>query len=91
MTGGKVLMDVPSRQWLDVEISCGLGKAATGKWDLTVTVPERGPRRFEGLPCGNAKFDALDWLGFVSLASKETEFYLDDLKLPLRAGKPAEQ
>ena len=77
----KALMPVPHDQWFDVEIVCGLGQAATGTWQLTVTTPGQEPAVFEQLPCGDPEFDCLVWLGFTSLAREKTEYYLDRLKL----------
>ena len=69
LAGGKPLGQVPAGQWVRVAITCGLGKQATGTYDLTLTLPGQAPRTFAELPCGTAKFDRLEWLGFVSLAT----------------------
>jgi hypothetical protein len=81
------VMTVPRGQWIHFEIVCGLGKQATGTYDLTVTVPGQEPRRLEKLPCGHPQFTRLEWLGFVSNATERAVFYLDNLKLEWR--KPA--
>ena len=56
-------------------------KKNKGKWDLTVTLPGKSPVTFEGLMNGSEKFDKLTWVGFVSNATKQTVFYVDNLKI----------
>jgi hypothetical protein len=77
----KALMDVPREHWIEVQQVCGLEKAATGKWSLTVTVAGNAPQHFDDLPCLTANFDDLEWLGFISLATEKVEWYVDDIKL----------
>jgi hypothetical protein len=64
-----------------VEIACTLGKEAPGTYDLSVTLPGQQPKAFPKLPCGSADFRRLEWLGFVSLATEKTVFYLDNIRL----------
>ena len=45
-----------------------------------MTLPGQPPQRFEGLPC-SAAFRRLNWVGFISLATAETVFYLDNIEL----------
>ncbi len=78
---GKPRMRLPHGKWVRVEITCGLGKDGTGKYDLAVTVPGKRPRKFAKLACGSAKFRKLRWLGWISLAPKKAVFYIDDIKL----------
>jgi hypothetical protein len=77
------LLSVPLGQWIHFEIVCGLGKQATGTYDLSVTVPGEPPKRFEKLPCDPA-CRQLEWLGFVSNATDYAVFYLDNMKLRLK-------
>jgi len=84
---GKPLADVPIGAWFHMEIACKLGKRACGSYDLTLTVPGQPPKRFPGLACGTAKFNRLEWLGFVSLATGKTVCYLDNVKLSLPENK----
>ena len=74
------IMALPVEQWVHFEIVCGLGKQACGRYDLTVAVPGQPPRRFERLAC-DSKLRRLDWLGFVSNATKSAVFYLDNVKV----------
>ena len=75
------LLDVPAGKWIHVEIACGLGKEANGTYDLSVTLPGQSPRVFPKLPCVSPEFRRLEWLGFVSLATEKTMFYLDNVRL----------
>lgn len=78
---GQLLRTVPLGEWFHVEVVCGLGTQATGTYDLTVTVPGEDPQTFLEQPCGDLEFKRLHWLGFVSLATEEAVFYLDNVKL----------
>jgi len=82
--GGKPLVSVPTGQWIRLDFLAGLGKQATGSYDLTVTVPGQGPGKFAALPVGNPAWRSLRWLGFISLANGRTVMYLDDVKLERR-------
>ncbi len=79
-SGDQVLMNVPWGQWIHFEISAGLGKQATGAWDLVVTVPGQAPQRFMDLPC-DPRWKALEWMGFISNAEEATVFDLDNVTL----------
>ena len=83
--GGRPLAEVPTSQWVHIEVRVGLGDQSTGTWDLTLTVPDKPPQSFAALPC-DARWKKLDWLGFVSNADRKTVFYLDNLFLE---NKPA--
>ena len=79
--GGKVLADVPIGTWCRIEITCRLGKASTGTYDLALTLKGRAPKTFKGLPYRSPKFTRLEWLGFVSLANAKSTFYVDNVTL----------
>jgi hypothetical protein len=78
VAGGKKLLTVPAGQWVRVEVLCNTGASADAKWQLAVTLPGQAPRRFADLPC-SAAFKRLNWVGFISLATTETVFYLDNV------------
>jgi hypothetical protein len=78
---GKPLVRAPIGEWLRVEVSAGLGRQATGTYELTVTVPEESPKTFTDLAVGNPDWRSLRWLGFISLADGPTVIYLDDVRL----------
>jgi hypothetical protein len=79
--GGKHLLNVPRETWITVAVTCGLGEAAAGTWDLDVTMPGQPPQRFERLPCGSPQFDQLEWLGTTSLAKESTIVHIDNIRL----------
>src|SRR5205085_1839676 len=63
--GGKNLLKIPQGKWVKVEITAGVGKAATAEWELAVTLPDaKEPQRFGSLP--GSKLKSLGWYGFVS-------------------------
>ncbi|MFP4056398.1 MAG: right-handed parallel beta-helix repeat-containing protein [Candidatus Brocadiia bacterium] len=81
VVGGETLATLPHGQWVGFQIDTELGSASDGTWTLTVALPQEEARQFEGLAYGKADFRRLRWLGFVSLATEKTVFYLDDVKL----------
>lgn len=74
------LLVLPHDQWVHVEVTSGLGKQADGTFTVSVTLPGKQPQRFEKLPC-DPKCKELQWLGFVSNATTDVVFYLDNVKL----------
>ena len=53
---------------------------------MVVTAPGQGPREFKGLKNAKAGFEKLTSFGFTSNATKQTLFYLANLKLTNEAG-----
>lgn len=89
LANGRPLADVPLGTWFRIEIVCPLGRLANGTYDLAIIRPTQPAQRFASLSCSTPKFNRLEWLGFVSLASSKTVFYVDDVKLLLdRPGRP---
>ncbi len=78
---GKPLMAVPTGQWIRIEIVAGLGRQATGTYDLAVSVAGQPPQRFEKLPVGSPAWRRLRWLGFISAATDKAVLYLDNIVL----------
>lgn len=78
---GQDIGTVPADQWLQVQITCGLGAESTHSYDMTVTVPGREPIVLTGVPCSHQEFLTLNWLGFVCLADADTVVYLDELSI----------
>jgi hypothetical protein len=74
-------MQIPTGQWVKVDMRCTVGAASTGKWDLSVTLPDGAKREFAALPCASGPLRNLTWLGFSSMATVKTAFQLDDLVL----------
>ena len=81
--GGKALAAVPVGEWFRIEIACALDGKTQATYDLTLTLPSAKPKSFAELPCPSAKFNRLEWLGFISLANAKTAFYIDNVKLTL--------
>jgi len=81
---GVTMLELLVEQWIHVEITAALGDSAK-TWDMAVTLPGRPPKEFAGLRNANEKFERLTWLGFVSNATKQTVFYLDNLELTNKA------
>ncbi len=77
----KKLASVPHGQWTRFEIACGLGEQASGTWCLTVTPAGGAPQKFEGLPLRSKDFKRLQWFGFISMATNQAAFYVDDIRL----------
>jgi hypothetical protein len=78
---GKPLMKVPVRRWVHFDFVAGLGKLATGTYDMTVTVQGQPPATFKKLSVGKPGWKRLRWLGFISLATQKSVIYLDNVKL----------
>jgi len=76
----KRLVALPTNQWVHIEILCGLGQQQSGTYSITLTLPNQPPRRFDGLRY-QAGFTTLTWLGFSTFGKKDTQYYLDNLKL----------
>ncbi len=74
-------IDLPVGQWIQIEMSAGLGADSNGTWTLTVTLPDKPPIRLEKLDFHSPDFKELRWLGICSTANHETVFYLDNIEL----------
>lgn len=86
VAAGKELMDIPAGVWVHFELTASLGPSSPGTWELVVSIPGRPKQRFATLPTGSAQWKKLDWLGFCSLATQKTAFYLDNIELTNSAG-----
>ena len=53
----------------------------TGEFDLTIWTPGRGWQFIPGLPCGDADFNRLSWLGFTANADWSDSIFLDEFEL----------
>jgi hypothetical protein len=79
LSGGRQVGKIPLSQWLHVEITCGLGTQANGRWTLRYGPTGGAMNQFE-LPC-DPKFKRLDWVGFVANATIAAVFYVDNVKI----------
>ena len=79
LSGGRQLGKLPLSQWLRIEVTCGLGDTANGKWTLRYG-PISGELTQIELTC-DPRFRQLDWAGFVADAAVAAVFYVDNLKI----------
>lgn len=91
VANGKPLATVPRDTWTRLDFVVGLGRQATGTYDLTVTVQGQAPKKFPNLPLGHPGWKSLRWLGFISLAEKPSVIYLDDVKLQVSEPPPPQK
>lgn len=73
-------VEVPAGEWLHCAMEAGLGPSRDGRWRLEVRGPV-GERIEQVLPLRDARFETLDWVGFVSNARTATSAYLDNLRI----------
>ncbi len=78
---GRPIMRLINHEWYHIAVRCGLGKRANGRYDLIITDPKGVVKRFQHLAVGSSRFNDLEWLGFASLATTRTVFYLDDVSI----------
>ena len=81
LIAGKEVLDLPEGQWVGFEATAGLGSKADGTWRLRVTLPGQPPKEFAGLATGSPDWKTLQWLGFSSIATAQTVFYLDNIQV----------
>jgi len=77
---GKEMLDLPADKWVRFEVSASLGNRSTGTWDLVIILPGRQPVHYANLKT-NSDFKVLKWLGFISNATENTCFYLDNIEI----------
>lgn len=80
------LMDLPTGEWVHIEIECQIGIAAVipNTYKVSVTVPGEETQHFDGLPCIYPMFRSVDRIWFLSSAVEDTVFFLDNIKLDRR-------
>ncbi|MDD4870565.1 MAG: right-handed parallel beta-helix repeat-containing protein [Kiritimatiellae bacterium] len=76
---GKVLTTIPPGNWLHVEIEMALGKNVPRSFKITLTPAGGVPQTYTDLVISGQDFHELHWLGFCSIASADTVFYLDNV------------
>ncbi|NQT13468.1 MAG: right-handed parallel beta-helix repeat-containing protein [Planctomycetes bacterium] len=79
LANGKRMLGLPAGQWVHVEIVCRLGSAATGKYDLTLVLPNADPQVHAGIAC-SPKFETLNCVVFMATGDAPGVFYLDNLE-----------
>ena len=81
VAAGRTIATIPIRTWIRVEMMVPLGRKSSRSYQLTVTPKGQPSTSATGLPFVGKDFAELHWLGFISSASADTAFYLDNLKL----------
>ncbi|MGC9320623.1 MAG: right-handed parallel beta-helix repeat-containing protein, partial [Armatimonadota bacterium] len=74
-------LPIPVDEWVHIAVTAELGERADGTWDLAVTLPNGTEHSFHDIACPSPEWKALTWLGFVSSATEETVFYLDNIEV----------
>jgi len=77
---GREVLDVSPGEWVRFEMRASLGSRADRTWSLMIGRIGRPEERLTGLPCATG-WSSLDWIGFVSNATRPSVIYLDDLVL----------
>ncbi|MEW6356678.1 MAG: right-handed parallel beta-helix repeat-containing protein [Planctomycetota bacterium] len=77
---GKNILQLPAGKWVHIEIVCGLGPKAMGKYDLTVKLPDAEPEVCRDAAC-SPQFKSLNCIVFMSMADGPSVFYIDNLTL----------
>jgi hypothetical protein len=85
--GGKRLTAIPVGQWVHVELEARVGKGAPRTFKLTVVSSGKTAEVFENLPISGTEFRELQWLGFSSTATRDTAFFLDNMKIKREKGR----
>jgi len=83
LLGKNRMVTLPAGEWVKFELTATLGTAGQANWALRVTIPGKPPRVFRDLPY-RPEFKKLTWIGFMSLATQKTAFYLDNFTLSNR-------
>ena len=78
---GTVLANVPSNQWLRVEVWCSTTNYASQGWKLGLTQPGQATQWFANLHTGGTNWSRLNWMGWVSEATNTTTFWLDSFSM----------
>lgn len=77
--GSAVLANVPSNQWMRVQITCNTSNYVTQGWKLGLTMPGLATQWWTNYPSGTGtNWNQLNWLDWESDATTSTTFYLDD-------------
>ena len=86
LANGERLADLPAGEWVRLDVTCALGERATGKYDLTLRLPDGKGTTYAGLACA-PKFDYFACAVVMSMAEGESVFYLDNMTFEPLDGK----
>ncbi len=77
--GGEVkVAELPADTWAKVTVTAMLGGGDTGRWSVTVVRAGQPPVTVSDLRMASGDFEAMEWLGFCSTATRSAAYYLDD-------------
>jgi hypothetical protein len=76
---GKRLGRATAGKWMRIDVVCGLGPQATGKYELAVRMPGAAPQVYKDLAYAEG-FNTLNCVVIMSLANGPTTFYVDNLE-----------
>ena len=76
---GKRLIQLPYGKWVRFDITCGLGPQATGKYDLTIKLPDAEPQVYRDVAC-SPQFKTLNCVVIMSVTNGPSVFYVDNLE-----------
>lgn len=74
----------PPGQWVHMEVASQLGAAGKPMWHLRVAAAGSSPVILRDLPYASGPFEKLTWVGFTSMATDKTVFYVDNFTLESR-------
>jgi PST family polysaccharide transporter len=63
---GKQMLQLPAGEWLHIDIVCGLGPLANGRYDLTVRAPNEAAKVYTDVAC-SPKFETLNCVVFMAV------------------------
>ncbi len=79
--GNRQLMKVPTGRWVHCEVHCELGDPSRSDFELRIRLPdEAAPHVFESLS-QDARFQRLDWVGFIARAERVSTCYIDNIEV----------
>ena len=81
---GRDLLVLPTNVWVHVAMQSPLRERGTNTWNLTITMPGKAPMVFSNLPPRSPNWRDLQWLGFLSHATNNAVFYIDNLAIENR-------
>ena len=80
---------LPLGTWVRFELRTGALANSRGTWSLSIQPRGGRKREWKGLPLGSPDWRSLDWLGFVSNATRRTVFLIDNVSLSRAEAQPA--
>jgi hypothetical protein len=79
LANGNQLLDAPTNTWINVEMRASLGHRDS-RWEVSLKFPDGTLKEFKNLAC-DPRWAEARWVGFSSLATNTTSFFLDDVMM----------